>query len=67
MENTIDINKYKLKGEKVMKNEKFKPIMATPPLSGKDVELIIHQLDTKPSKKVQARRKKRSSVLGKFL
>ncbi len=64
-----DVYKYKLKlrGENMMNKENFKPIMATPPLSGKDVEVIIERLDTKPSKIIQARSKKRSSVLSKFL
>lgn len=64
-----DVYKYKLKlkGENIMNNENFKPIMATPPLSGKDVEVIIKRLDVKQSKTIQARSKKRSSVLSKFL
>lgn len=72
MGNLINIKymyKYKLKtkeGEKMQK-EKFKPIMATPTLSGNDVKVIIENLDVKPSKKIKAKSKKRASVLSKFL
>ncbi|HBG2116698.1 hypothetical protein M1I50_09430 [Clostridioides difficile] len=52
-------------GGKKMNGYKFKPIQATPELSGKDAELFIEQVFTKPSQKEIERNERLLKIINK--